>query len=137
MWLKSKQCEVLECKRPRKSPDTITVRWPIENLEVLTQDRHDTSTKLRNVTEGTLMMLKYERSIQNLWLSRPPIDHARVMSVGDFKMLAQACGGLWCDQASEEGSLPYKLICSSQSRCRNRSGNDGVEPVLSHLLEYL
>jgi hypothetical protein len=37
VWMHTKQHEMLESKRPRKSPDAITVYWPREKLVVLTQ----------------------------------------------------------------------------------------------------
>jgi hypothetical protein len=90
VWVESKQCEMLERKRPCKSPDAITVCSPMEKLVVLTQDRNDASTMLWDFAKGALMVLKYERTLQNLWLTKAPINHARVMSVGDFKQLTQA-----------------------------------------------
>jgi hypothetical protein len=45
---------------------------------------------LWDFAKGALMVLKYERTLQNLWLTKAPINHARVMSVGDLKQLTQA-----------------------------------------------
>ncbi|MNN42705.1 hypothetical protein D3C81_1569030 [compost metagenome] len=98
----------------------------MESLVVLAQDSNDAPTLLWNPVKGALMVLKYECTFQRFWLRRVPINHARVMSVGDFQQFAQACSGLWCDQASEERSLPYKSICCGQSRCRNRVGESGL-----------
>ncbi|WP_157213250.1 hypothetical protein [Pseudomonas sp. GM55] len=81
---------MLERKRPRKSPYAITGCSPMEKLVVHTQDRHDASTMLWDFAKGALMVLKYEHTFQNLWLTNDPINHARVMSVGDFKPLTQA-----------------------------------------------
>jgi hypothetical protein len=76
VWVESKQHEMLESKCSRKSPNAGTVCSPMENLMVLAQDRHDTSTKLRDITEGALMVLKYECTFQCFWLRRVPINHA-------------------------------------------------------------
>lgn len=76
MWMKSKQCEMLERKRPRKSPYAITGWSPMEKLVVLTHDRNDTSTMLWDFAKGALMVLKYERTLQNFWLTKAPINHA-------------------------------------------------------------
>jgi hypothetical protein len=90
VWVESKQREMLESKCSRKSPKAGTVCSPMENLVVLAQDRHDASTMLWDFAKGALMVLKYERTLQNLWLTKAPINHARVMSVGDLKQLTQA-----------------------------------------------
>jgi len=75
---------MLECKRPRKSPDAITGCSLMEKLVVLTHDRNDASTMFWDFAKGALMVLKYERTIQNFWLIKAPINGARVMSVGGF-----------------------------------------------------
>ncbi len=74
--MESKQREMLESKCSRKSPNAGTLCSPMENLMVLAQDRHDTSTKLRDATEGALMVLKYEFTLQHFWLRRVPINLA-------------------------------------------------------------
>ncbi|MSU96785.1 hypothetical protein EB795_23175 [Pseudomonas mandelii] len=69
MWVEYKQREMLESKRPRKSPYAITVCWPMEKLVVQTQDRNDASTMLWDFAKSALMVLKYQRTLQNFWLT--------------------------------------------------------------------
>ncbi|EPA96813.1 hypothetical protein PG5_27420 [Pseudomonas sp. G5(2012)] len=48
----------------------------MEKLVVLTHGHDDASTQLRDVTEGALMVLKYEFTLQRFWLRRVPINQA-------------------------------------------------------------